>query len=90
MLHRPLQHENPDIPGLIGIYAKISRMRVLSSAEIVASAERVAQRILDTYAQPDKSFVELRSMVKEHAIDLLHEISQASRMEYEHHRARQF
>jgi hypothetical protein len=85
-----LQHENPDIPGLIGIYAKISRMRVLSSAEIIASAERVAQRILDTYAQPDKSFVELRSMVKEHAIDLLHEFSQASRMEYERHRARQF
>lgn len=85
-----LQHENPDIPGLIGIYAKISRMRVLSAANIVDSAERVAQRILDTYAQPDKSFVELRSMANDHAIDLLHEFSKACRMEYEHHRARQF
>jgi hypothetical protein len=85
-----LQHENPDIPGLIGIYAKISRMRVLSAANIVDSAERVAQRILDTYAQPDKSFVELRSMANDHAIDLLHVFSKACRMEYEHHRARQF
>lgn len=85
-----LQHENPDIPSLIGICAKISRMRVLSAAEIVDSAERVAQRILDTYAEPDRSFVELRTMAKDHAIDLLLEFSQACRIEYEHHRARQF
>src|SRR5215469_222019 len=61
-----LQHENPDIPGLVGIYAKISRMRVVSSAEIVDSAERIAQKIMDTYAQPDKSFGELRNMAKHH------------------------
>jgi hypothetical protein len=85
-----LQHENPDFPGLVDIYAKISRMRVLSAANIVDSAERVAQKILDTYAEPDKSFIEVRNMAKEHSIDLLHEFSSACRMEYEHHRARQF
>lgn len=85
-----LQHENPDISGLVGIYAKISRMRVLSSAEIVEEAERVAQKILDAYAESDKSFVEMRSMVKDHAIDLLHGFSKACRLEYEHYRSRQF
>jgi hypothetical protein len=85
-----LQHGNPDIPGLVGLYAKISRMRVLSSAEIVERAEQVAQKILDTYAEPDKSFDEMRSMVKDHAIDLLHDFSKASRLEYEYYRARQF
>ena len=37
-----LQHENPDVSGMVGIYAKISRMRVLSSAGIVEKAEQVA------------------------------------------------
>jgi hypothetical protein len=85
-----LQHDNPDIPSLVDIYAKISRMRVLSSTDVVDCAEHVAQLILDTYAQPDKSFVEVRKMAKEHAIDLLHAFSTACRLEYEQHRARQF
>ena len=76
-----LQSEKPDISGLVGLYANISRMRVLSSPDVVEKAERVAQRILDTYSEPDKSFVELRSMVKDHAIDLLHDFSQACRVE---------
>jgi hypothetical protein len=85
-----LQHENPNVPDLVGLYAKISRMRVLSSAEIVDEAERVTQKILDTYAEPDKSFVEMRNMVKGHAIDLLHGFSKACRLEYERYRSRQF
>jgi hypothetical protein len=47
---------------------------------------KVAQRILDAYAEPDKSFVELRSMVKNHAIDLLHDFSKACRLEHERYR----
>jgi hypothetical protein len=85
-----LQHGNPNVSGLVGLYSKISRMRVLSSVEIVEKAEQVAQKILDTYTEPDKSFVEMRGMAKDHAIDLLHDFSKACRLEYEHYRARQF
>jgi hypothetical protein len=53
-----LQHESTDIPGAAGLYADISRTQVLPSSEIVESAERVRQKILDT--QPGKSFGELR------------------------------
>jgi hypothetical protein len=81
-----LQHDDPDISGLVGLYTNISRMRVLSAAAIVEKAEQVAQRILDTYTEPDKSFVELRSMVKDHAIDLLHDFSKACRLEHERYR----
>jgi hypothetical protein len=81
-----LQHDEPDISGLVGLYTNISRMRVLSAAAIVEKAEQVAQRILDTYTEPDKSFVELRSMVKDHAIDLLHDFSKACRLEHERYR----
>jgi hypothetical protein len=84
-----LQHDEPDISGLVGLYTNISRMRVLSAAEIVEKAEQVAQRILDTYTEPDRSFDELRSMAKNHAIDLLYEFSSACRVEHEHYRRRQ-
>jgi hypothetical protein len=57
-----LQHSEPDIPGLVGLYAKLSRMRVLSSRIVIDHAEEVARKILDTYLEPDKSFVELPEM----------------------------
>lgn len=47
------------------------------------SAESVARKILDTYSEPDKSFVELRSMAEDHAIDLLHHFGEACRKERE-------
>jgi hypothetical protein len=65
-------------------------MRVLSSRPVVHSAEHIAKRIMDTYLQPDKSFVELRDMAKSGAIDLLREFSDACRDEFEQMRAQQF
>jgi hypothetical protein len=84
-----LQHDEPDISGLVGLYTHISRMRVLATAEIVEKAEQVAQRILDTYTEPDRSFAELRSMAKNHTIDLLYDFSSACRLEHERYRHRQ-
>jgi hypothetical protein len=78
-----LRTEKPDISDLVGLYAAISRMRVLSSTDVVERAERVAQRILDTYSEPDKSFAEMRNMAMNHSIDLLHDFSQACRKEQE-------
>src|ERR1700704_4217756 len=57
-----LQHDEADIAGLVGLYAKLGRMRVVSSKPIVHSAESIVRKILDAYLQPDKSFVELRDM----------------------------
>jgi hypothetical protein len=87
-----LQHHeaDADIPGLVGLYAKLGRMRVLSSRPVVHSAEHIAKRIMDTYLQPDKSFVELRDMAKSGAIDLLREFSDTCRDEFEQMRAQQF
>jgi ferredoxin-NADP reductase len=87
-----LQHHeaDADISGLVGLYAKLGRMRVLSSRPVVHSAEHIAKRIMDTYLQPDKSFVELRDMAKSGAIDLLREFSDACRDEFEQMRAQQF
>src|SRR3954462_282249 len=44
-----LQHHeaDADIPSLVGLYAKLGQMRVLSSEPVVHSAEHIAKRILD-------------------------------------------
>jgi hypothetical protein len=85
-----LQHDEANIPGLVGLYAKLSRMRTLSSAPVVHRAEDVARKILDTYLEPDKSFVELREMVIDGTIDLLKDFSAACRDEFEELWAEQF
>jgi hypothetical protein len=85
-----LQHAKADIPGLVGLYAKLSRMRALSSKPVVHCAEDVARKILDTYLEPDKSFVELRQMAIDGTIDLLQAFSDACHDEFEELRAKQF
>src|ERR1700722_7302343 len=55
-----LQHTEADIPGLVSLYAKLSRMRTHSSGPVVNRADEVVRTILDTYLEPDRSFVELR------------------------------
>ena len=78
-----LQHAEADIPGLVGLYAKLSRMRTLSSKTVIHCAEDVARKILDTYLEPDKNFMELREMVVNGTIDLLHGFSDACHDEFE-------
>jgi len=77
-----LQHDKADIPSLVSLYAKISRMRVLSSHGVLESAEQIARKILDTYLEPDKSFIELRDMANSGSIDLLRDFSDACRAEF--------
>src|SRR6516225_7817305 len=38
-----LQHDKADVPNLVGLYAKIGRMRVLSSNSVIDSADSVAK-----------------------------------------------
>ena len=85
-----LQHNEADIPGLVGLYAKLSRMRTLSSKPVVDRAEDVARKILDAYLEPDKSFIELREMAINGTIDLLRGFSGACHDEFEEMQAKQF
>jgi hypothetical protein len=78
-----LQHEEADIPALVALYAKIDRMRILSSPKVLDIAEHIARRIVDTYLEPDKSFVELREMINSGSINVIREFSVACRVEFE-------
>jgi hypothetical protein len=85
-----LQHDEADIPGLVDLYAKLSAMRAVSSKLVVHHAEAIARTILDTYLEPDKSFVELRKMAIDGTIDLLRGFSDACHDEFEEMRPTQF
>jgi hypothetical protein len=84
-----LQHDEADIPGLVGLYAKLSRMRSLSSRPVIHQAEEVARKIMDTYLEPDRTFIQLREMAMDGSIDLLHKFSDACHHEFEDMRTKQ-
>jgi hypothetical protein len=85
-----LQHDEADIPGLVGLYAKLSSVRAVSSKPVLNRAEDVARKILDTYLEPDKNFVELREMAISGALDLLRGFSDACHNEFEEMRPVRF
>jgi len=85
-----LQHNNPNVPALVGLYAKVARMRVISSQTVLEHAEQIERTILDSYLEPDKTFPELREMANSGALDPLRSFSEACRAEFESLRAQQF
>jgi hypothetical protein len=78
-----LIHDNLELSGLIELYAILSRMRVLSSAAVIESADRVVRVITETYSQPNKSAMEIEDMIENGSIDLLKGFSEACRQEFE-------
>jgi hypothetical protein len=83
-----LQHGEPDIPGLVRLYGQLARMRLLSSPKVLVAAEHVGSKVVDTYLAPDKSFIELREMVRNGSLDHFQEFSVAARTEFEALRGR--
>ena len=77
------QHEQPGVSARVELCAKIGRMRLLSSPRVVALAEQVGQKIIDTYLEPNKTFLELRDMIDTKAIDILNGFSEACREEFD-------
>jgi hypothetical protein len=85
-----LQHEGPDVPALVSLYAKIDRMHVLSSPTIIDIADGIARKIIDTYQEPDKSFMELREMISTGSVNLIREFGIACRAEFRSSQIRPF
>ena len=78
-----LQYDKADTPALVELYVRVGRMRILSSPKVVETAELVARRIIDTYLEPNKTFLELREMANSGSIDLLRDFSETCRAEFE-------
>jgi len=85
-----LQHNEPDVPALVELYTTLGRMRVLSSPKVFKSAQQAMRKILDTYLEPSKTFMELRAMVNSEEADVLYDFAEACSTEQESLSAQQF
>jgi hypothetical protein len=70
-----------EFPMLVGAYALISKMRVISSVETVQKAEVVLRRIVNLYSLPNKTAADLREDIDFDKLDLLRDFSVAAREE---------
>lgn len=77
-----LVSSEPQLQELVGLYAMISRMRVVSSPRTVQCAEKIMASTIDTFYAPNKTVRELHDVVKSgKGIDPLKEFSEAAREE---------
>jgi len=76
-----LTRDTPELSKTIALYALISRMRVLSSQRVIEEAHKVARMIVESYAEPNLTFDDLRTMMNEDHLDPLRGFSQACRDE---------
>ena len=75
-----VQHNYHDPNKLTPTYALLSRMRLSSSTDVLASAERVIRRIITTYSEPNLTPEEIQSRAAKRA-DPLREFSDICRAE---------
>ena len=77
-----LQNKREDAASLmIGIYGLTNRIRLISSARVVESADAVAQIIIDAYLSSNMSLEEVRNTFVDRHIDPLRDFSEACREE---------
>ena len=57
-------HHAENLEVAAGLFSAIERMRLTSSDSVILAAERVMFNILEAYAQPDKSFDDLRRSIR--------------------------
>jgi len=74
------------------LYEKLSRMRIISSPEVLAAAEEVVKRIINTLLQPAISLTseKVRQMFESGSADILRSFGEACRLEFDALRAQQF
>jgi hypothetical protein len=76
-----LLENEPDTTSLAKLYGEMGRMRLLSSEAVVVEANRIAHKILDAYADDNRSKVEVRDFLAHETVDLFSDFGNACRAE---------
>jgi hypothetical protein len=77
-----LTSTEPNIPEVVGLWAMVSRMRVLCSPSTTVSAEKVMRVTMETFFAPPKTAGELHELIKSGVgVDPLQDFSEAAREE---------
>ena len=76
-----LQNRQDDMTALIGIYALINRIRLVSTPQVVEAADTVARIIVGAYLAPNITMEEMRANWIDRHVDPLRDFSEACRQE---------
>jgi hypothetical protein len=76
-----LQNKRDEPTAMISIYALANRIRLISSARVVESADTLTRIIIDTYLAPNVTVEEVRARWIDGNIDPLRDFSEACREE---------
>ena len=75
-------HSEPQLQQIVTLYSMLSRMRILSSPQVVECADRTVASIVDTYFSPNRTFLEIHALIKSgEPVDPLREFSEVAREE---------
>jgi hypothetical protein len=79
------QAEGPEVVS--NLYSAVQRMRLVSSSRVVQCAEDVMRAVIAAYAEPNRTFDELRQRVQQRSeeYDQLKEFTDACRQELRSH-----
>jgi hypothetical protein len=80
-----LERNQPDIASLVTLYGKASRLRVLSSPKVIAGAETIVRRIIETYREPSITLTndQMHEITKRGTFDILRKFSETCRDEFD-------
>jgi hypothetical protein len=68
-----------NITEMIGLYAMVGRMRLISARPVIDAAVRVEDTIIETYHGPNRSLDEILDFAHQGGLDILTEYSEACR-----------
>ena len=76
-----LSHEKDNVGDLVQLYALVARLRLLTSCDVVSSAELAMDKIIETYLAPNRSLHDLRGAVQRGEINFLRDFAEVCRTE---------
>jgi hypothetical protein len=66
-----LSHQKDDATNLVGLYALVARMRLVSPVRIVNAAEEAMKAIVEAYLEPNRTLSEIRTLAQNGELDFL-------------------
>ncbi len=79
LLGDALSHQKDDVTAIVGLYALVGRMRLVSPREVVTAADEVIHVIIETYLGPNRALHEMLAYAQQGNMNVLVVFGEACR-----------
>ena len=66
-----LSHQKDDATDLVGLYALVARIRLISPGPVESAAEDAMKAIVETYLEPNRTLREVQNLAQKGELDFL-------------------